>query len=92
MDLRLRASLARASLAPAERAQVPSSKHGLFDHFVHIVLDQDFTVAGAYLVPHDAIATLVSQSKQRYVRFTDGAALPQSVNITAEVRAVQVGT
>ncbi len=74
-----------------DRTQVPSSKHGLFDHFVHIVLDQDFSVAGAYLAPHDAMEALVKRSKQRYVRFADGAALPQAVNITAEVRAAQAG-
>jgi hypothetical protein len=74
-----------------DRAQVPSSKHGLFDYFAHVVLDQDFTVAGAYLAPHDAIDALVSRSRQRYVRFADGAALPQSVDITAKVRAVQAG-
>ncbi|WP_162820671.1 hypothetical protein [Microvirga calopogonii] len=74
-----------------DRAQVPSSKQGLFDHFAHIVLDQDFTVAGAYLAPHDAIDAHVGKSKQRYVRFADGAALPQAVDITADVRAVQTG-
>src|SRR5687768_6297220 len=55
-----------------DRAQVPLSKQGLFDHFVHIVFDGDFTVAAAYLAPHDAIETLVSRSKQRYVRLADG--------------------
>jgi hypothetical protein len=72
-----------------DRAQVPARKAGLFDYFAHIVLDTNFTIAGGYLAPHDVIDALARRGRQRYVRFSDGRALPGAIDITLLLREAQ---
>jgi hypothetical protein len=69
-----------------DRVELPNVKSGLFDFFVHVVFDPDFSVFGAYLVPHDAITALASASKNRRVRFSEGCALSDATDITFKVR------
>ena len=72
-----------------DRVQVPTAKQGLFDHFVHVVFNETYEIAGAYLAPHDPIDVLASRDRRRYIRFADGRGLPQAIDLTAEVRRVQ---
>jgi hypothetical protein len=72
-----------------DRAHLSIKKSGLFDFFVHVAFDSDYSVSGAYLAPHDAIAALAAESKNRCVRFSAGSALPNSTDITAKVKKAQ---
>lgn len=72
-----------------DRAQIPLEKRGLFDHFVHVVVGTDYRVVGAYLVPHDTVERLAGISRNRYVRFREGAALADAVDLTDQLRAAQ---
>jgi hypothetical protein len=36
------------------RAELSEKKKGHFDHFVHVALDSNYTVVGAYIAPHNS--------------------------------------
>lgn len=75
-----------------DRAQVPVVKAGHFDHFVHLVFDQTFSVVGAYVCPHDRICELAAASKNRCIRYAEGVVLPGVIDITGAVRQAQAAT
>ncbi len=74
-----------------DRAQVPTSKAGFYDHFAHVLLEQDYRVIGCYVVPHDQIEWLAAASANRLVRFAQGKALPGAIDITDLLLRAQAG-
>ena len=71
------------------RIALGDKKRGYFDYCAHVLFNSDYTIARAYIVPHDAIFRHLEVSRRRYVRFEGGAALPESRDITSEMIAAQ---
>lgn len=79
----------RKSLDQRDETRITiTDKRGHFEYCVHLLFNFDYSVRGAYIVPHDVIFRFVDSGNSK-IRFNEGARLPGSRDITPEVIAAQ---
>jgi hypothetical protein len=71
------------------RLTVEEKKRGQFDYCVHVSFDRDYTVIGAYLIPHDALFAHLDSVGRNKVRHDVGSKLPGATDITEAVQKAQ---
>lgn len=71
------------------RIAVPKIKQGKFDHLVHVTFERDFSVTGAYIVPHDSVYEHLSVAGVKYLQYDAGVKLSGARDITVDVQIAQ---
>ena len=71
------------------RATLNDKKRHHFEHFVHVSFGSDYTVVGAYILPHDTAFKLHDSTTSHHFQFNKGAAMGDATDITAQVIAAQ---